>query len=257
MALRWEKPGDRIAVITLDEPKARNALTAEARDALRQALTALRDDKGVDVLVITGAGGNFCAGGDVRTMGETDPAAIKARMAQVTETEMMLASFPKPVICAIAGHAAGAGISLGCLADIVIAEESARFTFSFLRMALGPDWGLSFTLPRRVGAATARQLIVTAAAVDGTEAHRMGLADVLVPDGKALATAHDAARDLTGGPKAAIAAIKGMLGDLEGLRKALATEAAMQAARFPHAEHQEAAAAFGEKRKPDFTGKDG
>ncbi len=168
----------------------------------------------------------------------------------------MLAAFPKPVICAVAGHAAGAGISLACLADMVIAEESAKFTFSFLRLALGPDWGLSFTLARRVGATIAKQLILSAAAIDGNEAHRLGLADVVTHDSEALHTALGTARALAGGPKAARAAVKAMLGDLDGLRAALAAEAEMQGDRFPHPEHQEAARAFREKRKADFTGRD-
>lgn len=253
MALQWEKEDGHIAVITLDEPEARNALTAEARAALRTALDALADDPEVDVVVITGAGGNFCAGGDVRTMGETNPRAIASRMAEVAETAEAAAAFPKPLIAAVAGHAAGAGISLACLADIVIAEDSARFTFSFLRLALGPDWGLSFTLPRRVGTTVARSLILTATAIDGEEAHRLGLVDVLTLEGEALQTARATARELAGGPRAAIGAVKGMLSDLDGLRAALAAEAEMQKARFPHAEHQEGAAAFREKRGPDYT----
>ncbi|TDI66670.1 MAG: enoyl-CoA hydratase/isomerase family protein [Alphaproteobacteria bacterium] len=256
MALRWDIEDGRVAVITLDEPDARNALTSDARSRLRAALVALRDDPLVDVAVITGAEGNFCAGGDVRTMGESDPKAIAARMADVAETAEMLAAFPKPVICAVAGHAAGAGISLACLADMVIAEESAKFTFSFLRLALGPDWGLSFTLARRVGATIAKQLILSAAAIDGNEAHRLGLADVVTHDSEALHTALGTARALAGGPKAARAAVKAMLGDLDGLRAALAAEAEMQGDRFPHPEHQEAARAFREKRKADFTGRD-
>ncbi len=253
MAVRWQKQDRGIAVITLDEPKARNALTAEARSQLRDALGALAADPEVDALVITGAGGHFCAGGDIRTMGETDTAVIIERMGDVAKTAEMVAAFPKPVICAVAGHAAGAGISLACLADMVIAEETAQFTFSFLRIGLGPDWGLSFTLPRRVGATTAKRLIVTATSIDAEEAHRFGLVDVVTLENEALGTALGTARDLAGGPKESIAAIKGMLTDMEGLRAALALEADMQRQRFPAWEHQEGAAAFREKRKPDFT----
>lgn len=253
MALSWEKEDGRIAVITLNEPDVRNALTAEARDQLRAALGALEDDPDVDVLVITGAYGNFCAGGDVRTMGESSRRAVADRMAEVARTAEALATFPKPVIAAVAGHAAGAGISLACLADIIIAEDSALFTFSHLRLALGPDWGLSFTLPRRVGAAQARNLILSATAIGGEEAHRLGLVDVLTFEGEALQTARATARDLAGGPKAAIAAVKGMLSDIDGLRAALEAEAEIQKERFPHAEHQEGAAAFRDRRKPDYT----
>ena len=99
------KEDGRIAIVTLDEPDARNALTNDDREALRGALAALKDDTEVDALVITGAEGNFCAGVDVRTMGETNRRTIARRMADVAK----LAAFPKPVICAVAGHAAGAG----------------------------------------------------------------------------------------------------------------------------------------------------
>jgi 2-(1,2-epoxy-1,2-dihydrophenyl)acetyl-CoA isomerase len=256
MAVESEKLDGRIAVITLDEPQLRNALTAEARGELRDALTGLATDPEVDVLVITGAEGHFCAGGDIRTMGESDPKLIDERMDDVAKTAEMVASFPKPVIAAIAGHAAGAGVSLACLADMVIAEDTAQFTFSFLRIGLGPDWGLSFTLPRRVGATTARRLIITAASIDAETAHRLGLVDVVTLEEEALSTAISAARDLAGGPKDSIAAIKSMVSDLDGLRAALAKEAAMQRERFPAWEHQEGAAAFREKRSPDFTGSD-
>ena len=253
MTIRCEKEEGRIAVITLDDPEIRNALTADARAELRNALTALAEDRDVDVVVISGAEGNFCAGGDIRTMGETDQGVIRERMADVAGTAEMVARFPKPVIAAVAGHAAGAGISLACLADMIIAEETARFTFSFLRIGLGPDWGLSFTLPRRVGATTARRLIITAASIDAEEAEDLGLVDVVTLEDEGLSTASSMARDLAGGPREAIAAVKGMLSDLDGLRAALANEAKMQGRRFPAWEHQEGAAAFREKRSPDFT----
>ncbi len=253
MAIRVEKPGDHVAVLTLDEPKVRNALTAETRIELRDALETLAADTHVHALVITGAGGNFCAGGDVRTMGETDIARIDERMNDVARTAEMVAAFPRPVIAAVAGHAAGAGVSLACLADMIVAEESAKFTFSFLKLALGPDWGLSCTLARRVGATVARRLILARSTIDGNEAHRLGLADAVVAPGEALARAIAEAGTLANGPLDAIAAVKGMLSGIEELRAALAAEAKQQRARFPHAEHQEGAAAFREKRPPDFT----
>lgn len=255
MALRWEKLDGRIAAIILDEPEVRNALTAGTREALRAALLELRADEGVDALVIGGAGGNFCAGGDVRTMGETDAKAIEARMAEVAETALALASFPRPVIAAVEGHAAGAGVSLACLCDMIVADEAARFTFSHLRLALGPDWGLSHTLPARIGAAAARRLIVTGAGIDGAEAHRIGLVDILAAAGEVREAALVAARELAGGPRDAIAAVKAMMSGLEDLRAALVREGAMQRDRFPAPEHQEAAAAFREKRHPDFKGR--
>jgi 2-(1,2-epoxy-1,2-dihydrophenyl)acetyl-CoA isomerase len=253
MPIRIETPDRHVAVLTLDEPKIRNALTAEARIELRDALEALAADPAIHALVITGAGGNFCAGGDVRTMGETDIARIDARMNDVAVTALAVASFPRPVIAAVAGHAAGAGVSLACLCDMVVAEETAQFTFSFLKLALGPDWGLSCTLARRVGPAAAKRLILSRGTIDGGEAHRLGLADITVAKDAALARAVEEANNLAGGPIAAIAAVKGMLSGLDELQAALDDEAAQQRARFPHDEHQEGAAAFREKRPPKYS----
>jgi 2-(1,2-epoxy-1,2-dihydrophenyl)acetyl-CoA isomerase len=253
MSIRIETPDRHVAVLTLDEPKIRNALTAEARIELRDALESLAADPAIHALVITGAGGNFCAGGDVRTMGETDIARIDARMNDVAVTALAVASFPRPVIAAVAGHAAGAGVSLACLCDVVVAEEAAQFTFSFLKLALGPDWGLSCTLARRVGATAAKRLILSRGTIDGKEAHRLGLVDRVVTKGEALARAVEEAKNLAGGPVEAIAAVKGMLLGLDELQAALDDEAAQQRARFPHGEHQEGAAAFREKRPPKYS----
>jgi 2-(1,2-epoxy-1,2-dihydrophenyl)acetyl-CoA isomerase len=171
----------------------------------------------------------------------------------VAVTALAVASFPRPVIAAVAGHAAGAGVSLACLCDMVVAEETAQFTFSFLKLALGPDWGLSCTLARRVGPAAAKRLILSRGTIDGGEAHRLGLADITVAKDAALARAVEEANNLAGGPIAAIAAVKGMLSGLDELQAALDDEAAQQRARFPHDEHQEGAAAFREKRPPKYS----
>jgi len=253
--IRAEKPGGAVALVTLDDPKIRNAMTAENRAELRATLDALAIDRDIHAVVLTGAGGHFCAGGDVRTMGETDTAKIDERMGDVARTAEQLAAFPKPVIAAVSGHAAGAGVSLACLADMVIADETAQFTFSFLKLALGPDWGLSCTLARRVGGTAAKRLILSRATIDGAEAYRLGLADEVTGKGKALERALDVAGSLAGGPQAAIKAIKTLLSGLDELRAALAAEADQQRERFPHGEHQEGAAAFREKRTPDYSGK--
>ena len=158
MPLHCTRPGGDIALLTLDDAKARNALTADMRSQLRETLETLALDRDIRAVVITGAGGNFCAGGDVRTMGETDVQVIDRRMNEVADAALTVAAFPKPLIAAVSGHAAGAGVSLACLSDMVVADEGAKFTFSHLKVGLGPDWGLSFTLARRVGVATARRL---------------------------------------------------------------------------------------------------
>jgi enoyl-CoA hydratase/carnithine racemase len=252
MAIRLDHH-DRVAVLTIDEPKIRNALTAENRVSLRETLAPLATDDRTDVVIIAGAEENFCAGGDVRTMGETDPAKIRERMECVAATVEAVASFPKPVIAAVAGHAAGAGISLACLCDLVIAEETSIFTFSFLRLALGPDWGMTWSLPRRVGPAQAKRLILSRAAIGATEAHRLGLVDIVLSTEDACRIAMNLAKDMCGGPRESVARVKSMLTDIDGLRAALQRELAMQLERFPHWEHQEGARAFREKRHADYA----
>jgi 2-(1,2-epoxy-1,2-dihydrophenyl)acetyl-CoA isomerase len=254
MTIRLEHH-DHVAVLTLDQPKIRNALTAETRVMLREALAPLATDDNVHVVVITGAEENFCAGGDVRTMGETDPAKIRERMECVAKTAEAVASFPKPMIAAVAGHAAGAGVSLACLCDMIVAEETATFTFSFLRLALGPDWGLTWSLPRRVGATQAKRLILSRTAIGAAEAHRIGLVDVLLSKEDACRIALGHAKDLCSGPREATAAVKRLLTDLDGLRTALQREMATQLERFPAWEHQEGAAAFREKRAANYQPK--
>jgi len=245
---------DRFAILTFDQPQIRNAMTAEARVAFREQLARLADDKNVQAVVVTGNEAAFCAGGDVRTMGETDPAKIRERMECVAVSAEAVASFPKILIAAVAGHAAGAGVSVACLCDVIVAEETATFTFSHLKLALAPDWGLSWSLPRRVGAAQAQRLILTRAAIGGAEAHRLGLVDILVPAGPARDKAIALAKEIVNGPREAIAAVKKMLVDIDGLSAALKAETAMQLERFPHWEHQEGARAFREKRAADYSG---
>lgn len=245
---------DHIAIITFNLPDIRNAMTAEMRVDFREQLAKLENDPAVDVVIVTGNEAAFCAGGDIRTMGETDPAKIRDRMECVAQSAEALASFPKVTIAAVAGHAAGAGVSVSCLCDIVVAEETATFTFSHLKLALAPDWGLSWSLPRRVGKAAAQRLILTRSAINGAEAHRIGLVDVLVPARPARDKAISLAKEIASGPRESIAAVKKMLSDIDGLRAALKNETAMQIERFPHWEHQEGARAFKEKRPADYRG---
>jgi 2-(1,2-epoxy-1,2-dihydrophenyl)acetyl-CoA isomerase len=245
---------DQVAILTFNLPDIRNAMTAEMRVDFREQLEKLADDKSVDVVIVTGNEAAFCAGGDVRTMGETDPVKIRERMDCVASAAETLVSFPKITIAAVAGHAAGAGVSVSCLCDIVVAEETATFTFSHLKLALAPDWGLSWSLPRRVGRAAAQRLILTRAAINGAEAHRLGLVDVLVPARPARDKAISIARELIAGPRESIAAVKKVMSEVESLRAALKAETAMQLERFPHWEHQEGARAFKEKRPADYKG---
>lgn len=253
MILECEHAGDGVAVITLNRPEARNALSAQLREALCEALTGLAADAAVRAVVITGAAGHFCAGGDIRTMGETDPRALRERMDAMVRAASLVGEFPKPLVAAVPGHAAGAGVGLACLCDVVVAEQNSTFTLSFLRIGLGPDWGVTHTVARRAGAAAIQRLLLTREGVKGPDALRLGIVDVLTPPGGALGAAMEQARNLAAGPPQGMAAVKRLTGDVDALRSALEREATLQLERFLSPEHAEGVAAFGDKRTPDFS----
>lgn len=253
MIVECEHAGDGVAVVTLNRPEARNALSAQLREALCETLADLAADDTVRAVVITGAAGHFCAGGDIRTMGETDPVALRERMDAMVRAASLVGSFPKPLVAAVPGHAAGAGVGLACLCDVVVAEHSSTFTLSFLRIGLGPDWGVTHTVARRAGAAVIQRLLLTREGVPGPEALRLGIVDRLTEPGGALSEAMAQARNLAAGPPQGIAAVKRLTGDADGLRAALEREAALQLERFLSPEHAEGVAAFGDKRPPDFS----
>ena len=253
MTLRREEQDGGIVVLTIDRPEARNALSPETRSAIADRFEAMREDEAVRAVVLTGAGGHFCAGGDVKTMGSREPSAMEERLAEMVRVAEIVITFPKPLVAAVRGHAAGAGASIACLADVVVAGDSAKFTVSFLDIGLVPDWGLTHTLPRRVGPAGARRLALTRERVDADEAHRLGLADVRAPDGEVMAIALERARTLAASALGGYATLKSMMEDREALRAALRAEARTQIERSQTWEHREGVAAFREKRRPDYS----
>ena len=253
MTLRRETLDDGIILLTIDRPEARNALTPEIRGLFAEYCTSMAEDDAVRAVVITGAGDHFCAGGDVKTMGSHDPAARQKRYSEMARVAEIVITFPKPLIAAVRGHAAGAGASIACLADIVVADDTAKFTVAFLNVGLVPDWGLTYTLPRRIGPAAARRLALTRARVDAAEGHRLGIVDILADERNVMEVALGQARMLGASALGGYAAIKTMTEDREALRAALRTEAETQMERSRTWEHAEGVAAFKEKRKPDYA----
>ena len=242
-----------VSVLTLNRPEARNPLGAQVRDALTGHLRQLEFDPQVRCVVLRGAGGHFCSGGDIKTMGETDPIALAQRMDAMRCAAMMIGCFPKPLLAAVAGHAAGAGVSLACLSDLIVAQHDARFTVSFLRIGLGPDYGLSHTLALRIGAAAARRMMMTRETMPADEAYRVGLVDVLCDDGTLMRHAMEQAERLAHAAPEAMQHVKRMMIDRDALAAALDAEAYAQRQRFMSAEHHEGIAAFLQKRPPRFT----
>lgn len=246
---------DAVATVTLDLPEKRNALTLELRLALLHALEALTQDPACRAVVLTGAGGAFCAGGDLSAMRAGDPLGARRRLGIIHAIVRLLAGGPKPVVAAVEGAAFGAGLSLAAAADVVVAGEGARFCASFVRVGLMPDAGLLWTLPQRVGLGPAKRMMLEGAVVDAREALALGLADQVTPAGGALAAAGERARTLAAGPPVALALIRSVLARAPAdLQTILAAEADGQALLFSTEDHAEGRAAFFDRRPPRFKG---
>jgi enoyl-CoA hydratase/carnithine racemase len=191
-----------VATVTLNRPGSRNALSPMMADELTQAIAALGMDDEVRAIVLAGAGGHFCAGGDVKGMGQAGPRTaeqVRAGMGRYRALTLALAGLDKPLVAALDGVAYGAGLSMALTADIVLVSERVRCALVFHRIGLVPDMGAWYTLPRVVGVQRAKELIYSAREFGAHEALSMGLAlEVLAPD-LLLPRAHAIARSLAGG----------------------------------------------------------
>ncbi len=252
-AVSFETPAPGIACIAIKRPDKRNAIDPEVRRGLIDALTdALADDK-VHAVVLGSIGGHFCAGGDIDSMAELDVAAARARMKDGHRLVRLLAEAEKPVVAGVEGFAVGAGAGLALLADTIVLAETGTIGFPFFRVGLTPDYGILYTLPRRVGAARARRILFHAGMFRGSEAMDAGLADEVVPDGKAEERALALAQSLAAMPPHAFALVKRHLAMAPlSLESTLEMEAMAQSLAFNGPEFAEGRAAFADKRKPNF-----
>jgi enoyl-CoA hydratase/carnithine racemase len=245
-----------VRVLTLDDPARRNALSLQMREELNTALYEAMEDPACRAVVLTGAGGYFCAGGDPSSMPVDDPAAGYARLGVLAEVVTSLVQGPKPVVAAVAGPAFGSGLSLAAACDYVVAEPAARFCASFGRVGLIADGGLMWTLPRRVGPARARALLLRGTVLDSETAYGYGLVDERSAPEQQLALAVERATELAAGPPLATAATKALTAgqpvDLAGL---FAAEAGTQVHLFGSADFQEGRDAFRDRRPPRFQGR--
>lgn len=243
-----------VLTLTLNRPHRKNAISRELRDALGAALTEVGNDPGVRALVITGAGGDFCAGVDLSDgVGGDHPVDAMRRF---NEVALLLHELPVPSIAKVDGVAVGAGwnLALGC--DLVVATPAVRFSQIFAKRGLSVDFGGSWLLPKLVGLQQAKRLALLAEMIDAEEAHRLGLVTWVVAAGEIDAFVADLGRRLAAGPPVALAQSKALLneGADRTLRDALAGEARAQAINFATADAPAAFRAFAEKREVVFTG---
>lgn len=259
-----------VGVITFDRPDRRNALSDPMYAAFELVLPQLAADPDVRVLLVTGAGGAFCAGGDVKGMDEAnraktprdghptrfDDQVTRLRRFQ-RSVSLALHHFPKPVVAALPGAAAGAGLSIALAADIRLAAEHAVIVTAFANVGASGDFGGSWFLTQLVGTAKAKELYFTSPRLTAGEAHDLGIVNRVLPtegfEEAALAWCHDLAA------RAPIAT-RLMKENLNraltvDLATALDAEAPNMIRSMSTADHREAAAAFVEKRTPNFTGR--
>ena len=252
---------ERVAVVTLNRPESRNALSVGLKEALHRTVALLEDDDGVGCLLLTGAGGAFCSGGDTKVMATAGrPPSMEDRQKILRWEHRLprrLHEMGKPVIAALPGAAAGAGLSLALSCDIRIAAESAFVMTAFSRLGLSGDYGGSWFLTQLVGTAKARELYFTARRVSAAECEELGIVNRVVPDDALQDEAFELARTIAAGPPIAHRYMK------ENLNRAL--EADLQTCLDQEADrmvrgamtddYREAVAAFAEKRPPKFEGR--
>jgi enoyl-CoA hydratase/carnithine racemase len=242
-----------IATITLNRPDKLNAFTGTMREDLLDALHAFQSDPDVRVVVITGAGRAFCAGGDVEFMNglqETnDVASFRKLLDAGRDIVLQIASMEKPVIASVNGVAAGAGCNLALACDFRIASDQAKLSESFIKIGLHPDWGGTWLLPRLVGRSRALELCATGRMVDASEALAIGMVDRVVPAAELAAETEKLATAFAAAPPIAMAGIKRALAASErnDLREQLELEAEHQIACFQSDEAKTRIAAFAKK----------
>jgi 2-(1,2-epoxy-1,2-dihydrophenyl)acetyl-CoA isomerase len=258
-----EQVKDGVAVLTLNRPDRLNAMSRPMLDALLEALPRLAEDPAVGVVVLTGAGRGFCAGGDVKAMAEGNEQggqtmedraqALRSRM----ETSRWLHEMPKPTIAMMRGPAAGAGLSLAMACDMRIASDTVKLGTAFARVGYSGDFGGSYYLTQLVGTAKARELYFTAELLDAQQALGLGLLNRVVADARLEEETMALAARLARGPRVAYRYMKRNMNAAEtaSLKDMLDLEAWNHTRTGMTEDHREAARAFVEKREPQFKGK--
>ena len=266
---------ERVAVLTLNRPESRNALSDRLSPALRATIAKLASDDGVGCVVLTGAGTAFCAGGDVKGLagapgmaggpgiagGPRAPRTPEEVADDLTARQLTLTgalyAMPQPTIAALPGAAAGAGLSIALACDLRIAAESAFVTTGFANIGLSGDYGSSFFLTHLVGAGKARELLFTSERVSARECERLGIVNRVVPDDALMDETLELARRLASGPSVAYRYMKENVDRAlrEDLPTCLAGEARNLVRSAQTEDHREAVRAFVEKRKPEFKGR--
>jgi enoyl-CoA hydratase len=246
-----------VLIVTMNRPAARNALSAQMMALMRAAWDQTDNDPDVRVCVLTGAGGAFCAGADLKAMTRAHPGeqfAAGDMDLSVIEPLLKGRRLTKPLIAAVEGPAIAGGTEILQATDIRVAGESARFGISEARWGLFPLGGSAVRLPRQIPYTVAADLLLTGRHISATEAREIGLIGQVVPDGQALARALEIADMIAANGPVAVRAILATIRATEGMaeNEAFAIEARIGMAVFESEDAKEGPRAFAEKRKPEF-----
>ena len=256
-----------VVTVTINQPKRKNAINPAMWDGLTEIFREIASNTSDRVVIVTGAGEDFCSGADLSGRGASagDSAGASAQnqvhhlaaMRRVNDACIALQRMPQPTIAKVRGVAVGAGCNLALGCDLVVASQTARFSEIFARRGLSLDFGGSWLLPRRIGMHRAKELALLAEIIGASDALEMGLVNRVLPDGEVDAFVDNWARKLAAGPPIALAQTKRLLNNSLNvtLEEALDDEAAAQTINFATSDTAEAMRAFIEKREPKFTGR--
>jgi enoyl-CoA hydratase len=204
---------DRVALVTLDAPARRNALSLELVDEIEAGFDAIESDPGVGAVVVTGAPPAFCAGADLSHLGSSQ----RQGLSRVYEGFLRVGRSPLPTIAAVNGAAVGAGVNLALVCDVILAGESARFDTRFIDLGLHPGGGHTWMLQRRIGSQAAAALVLFGRVLDGRQAERAGLAWSCVPDDELLPLALEMASTAARAPRELVQRVKQTMRDVTEL----------------------------------------
>ncbi|NYF23747.1 enoyl-CoA hydratase/isomerase family protein [Sporosarcina sp. JAI121] len=245
---------NKVCVVTLNRPEKRNALGQEMREELRSFFTSIKDNDEVKVILLTGEGKAFSAGGDLSALKTVDAVSGRRRLQAGHDMIHSILDLEKPVIAAVNGVAAGAGVSLALACDVIIAGHSTSFIQSFIKVGLIPDLGSIYFLPRLIGRHRAMELMLTGGKISADQAQQMGVINRIVPDDSLLDEAYSLAATLAEGPAIAMGLTKRVTNKsiLADINETLELEGFAQGMCFETEDFKEGVNAFFEKRKPQF-----
>jgi 2-(1,2-epoxy-1,2-dihydrophenyl)acetyl-CoA isomerase len=243
--------------VTLNRPDALNALSRDMLEGLMEAIRTARQDPEIRAMLISGAGRSFCSGGDVKGMGEAAPPQVYDHIGKLNEVILAMTELEIPIVAAVHGFAAGAGVCLALACDQVVAAEDAKFVLSFSKVGLISDGGGLFFLPRTLGVYRAKELLFNAEPISAATAKEWGMVNRLYPAEQLHQEAMNYAKKLAAGPSRAYSLIKSIANRslVSDLSAVLEMERSAQSMIATTHDHKEGVMAFVQKRQPRFEGK--